>query len=79
MNGDIRLYDKIGKNANCKYPAFGDPVLHLDTTRDGKWLLATFKTYLLLLPTETEDDVSLYQNKIKIDERPRPIKLKIKL
>lgn len=78
-NGQIRLFDKIGKNANCKYPGLGDPVLHLDSTKDGKWLLATFKSYLLLLPTETQDDISLYENKLKIDDRPRPIKLKIKL
>ena len=57
----------------------GDPVLHLESTKDGKWLLATFKKYLLLLPTETEEEESLYENKIKIDERPRPIKLTIKL
>ena len=78
-NGEIRLYDKIGKNSNCKYPALGDPVLHLDSTKDGKWLLATFKTYLLLLPTETEDEINLYENKVKIVDRPQPIKLKIKL
>lgn len=78
-NGEIRLFDQIGKNANCKYPGFGDPVLHLESTKDGRWLLATFKNYLLLMPTETEDEVSLYENKIKINDRPRPIKLKIKL
>jgi len=78
-NGEIRLFDKIGKNANCKYPGLGDPVLHLESTKDGRWLLATYQSYLLLLPTETEDEVSLYENKIRINERPRPIKLKIKL
>lgn len=31
------------------------------------------------MPTETEDEVNLYENKIKINDRPRPIKLKIKL
>jgi hypothetical protein len=51
----------------------------LDSTKDGQWLLATFKNYLILLPTETEDEISLYEQKIKIDERPRPIKLTIKL
>ena len=79
MNGEIRLFDKIGKNSNCKYPGFGDPILHLDSTKDGKWLLATCKNYLILLPTETEDDVSLYQNKIQVKERPSPIKLRVKM
>lgn len=27
--GEIRLYNKIGNNANCKYSSFGDKVLHL--------------------------------------------------
>ncbi len=31
------------------------------------------------MPTETEDEVNLYENKIKINDRPRPIKLKIKM
>jgi hypothetical protein len=58
--GEIKLFNSIGRNANCKYPGLGDPVLHLDSTKDGKWLLASFKTYLLLIPTETNDDISLY-------------------
>ena len=49
--GEIRLYNKIGSNANCKYSSFGDKVLHLDSTKDGKWLLATFSQFLILLPT----------------------------
>lgn len=28
-SGEIRLFDKVGKNANCKYPGLGDPILHL--------------------------------------------------
>jgi hypothetical protein len=78
-SGEIKLFDEIGKNANCKYAGLGDPVVHLESTKDGKWLLATFKSYLLLIPTETDDELSLYEKKIKINERPRPIKLSIKL
>jgi hypothetical protein len=51
--GEIRLYNKIGSNANCKYSSFGDKVLHLEATRDGRWLLATFPKFLVLMPTET--------------------------
>ena len=50
-SGEIRLYNKIGSNANCKYSSFGEKVLHLDTTKDGRWLLATFPSFLILLPT----------------------------
>ncbi len=54
-SGEVRLYNKIGSNANCKYSSFGDKVLHLESTKDGRWLLATFAKFLILLPTETED------------------------
>jgi hypothetical protein len=54
------LYDQVGKNAKNLYPGFGDPILNLECTQNGiklaiifvgMWLLATCKSYLLLLPT----------------------------
>jgi hypothetical protein len=50
-SGEIRFYKQIGKNANNKFTSAGEPVIHLDTTKDGKWVLATFRTYLRLIPT----------------------------
>jgi hypothetical protein len=32
-------------------PALGDPILGVDVTADGRWLIATCKTYLLLIDT----------------------------
>jgi len=49
--GDIRLYKTMGQNAKTKYPGLGEPILAIDCTKDGKWLLATCKNYLILLPT----------------------------
>jgi len=49
--GEIRLYKEVGQNAKNLYQGFGDPILALDSTKDGKWLLATTKTYLILIPT----------------------------
>jgi hypothetical protein len=40
-NGDIRLYTDIEKNAKCLYPGLGEEIIHLDSTKDGRWLLAT--------------------------------------
>lgn len=51
QSGEIRFYNQIGKNANNKFTAAGEPVIHLDTTKDGKWVLATFRRYLRLIPT----------------------------
>ncbi|THV08487.1 VID27 cytoplasmic protein [Dendrothele bispora CBS 962.96] len=49
--GDIRLFDSIGKNAKTALPPLGDPILGIDTTADGRWIVATTKTYLLLIDT----------------------------
>jgi len=49
--GDIRLFDSIGKNAKTALPALGDPILGIDVTADGRWIVATTKTYLLLIDT----------------------------
>jgi hypothetical protein len=60
--GDIRLFDQIGKNAKVRgsihfraahqqtaLPALGDPIIGVDVSADGRWLVATCKTYLLLI------------------------------
>ena len=78
-NGEIRFYKQIGKNANNKFTSTGEPVIHLDTTKDGKWVLATFKTYLRLIPTENDHDESLFSRKIAFEHRPHPIRLSIAL
>ena len=49
--GDIRLFDSIGKNAKTALPPLGDPILGVDVTANGRWIVATTKTYLLLLDT----------------------------
>ncbi|KAN0061049.1 Vacuolar import and degradation protein 27 [Thecaphora frezii] len=49
--GDIRLFDSIGKNAKTALPALGDPIVGVDVTADGRYIIATCKTYLLLIDT----------------------------
>ncbi|KAF8591590.1 VID27-domain-containing protein [Ramaria rubella] len=49
--GDIRLFDVIGKNAKTALPALGDPILGVDVTANGRYIIATTKTYLLLIDT----------------------------
>jgi hypothetical protein len=77
--GEIRFYNQIGKNATNKFTSSGDRVIHLETTKDGKWVLATFRRYLRLIPTENDDELSLFDRKIPLMERPTPIKLEISL
>jgi hypothetical protein len=49
--GDIRLFDSIGKNAKTALPPLGDPIIGVDVTANGRWVVATTKTYLLLIDT----------------------------
>lgn len=53
--GDLRLFDTIGKNAKTLIPALGDPIIGVDVTADGKWVLATCQTYILLIDTTIKD------------------------
>lgn len=49
--GELRLFDQIGKNAKTALPALGDPIVGVDVTADGRYVVATCKTYLLLIDT----------------------------
>ncbi|KAJ7276462.1 VID27 cytoplasmic protein [Mycena haematopus] len=49
--GDIRLFDTIGKIAKTALPPLGDPIIGIDVTADGRYVVATTKTYLLLIDT----------------------------
>ncbi|KAJ7228629.1 VID27 cytoplasmic protein-domain-containing protein [Mycena pura] len=49
--GDIRLFDSIGKIAKTALPPLGDPIIGIDVTADGRYIVATTKTYLLLIDT----------------------------
>jgi hypothetical protein len=47
--GDIRLYDTVGKIAKTALTPLGDPIAGIDVSADGRWIVATTKTYLLLV------------------------------
>lgn len=50
--GDLRFYDGVGPNAKNLIPSFlGDAIQGIDCTKDGKFILLTFKSYLVLLDT----------------------------
>lgn len=77
--GDIRLFDRLGINAKTALPALGDPIIGLDTSADGRWLLATTKTYLLLidnLQTEGKNAGKLgFEKAFPKDNKPLPRRL----
>ncbi|KAI8622741.1 VID27 cytoplasmic protein-domain-containing protein [Chytriomyces sp. MP71] len=81
--GDIRLYDKLSVRAKTHLPGLGDPILGIDTTENGTWVVATCKTYLLLIGTEAKDakkDGATFSgfNKSLGDQKPVPKRLQLR-
>ncbi|XP_019166003.1 PREDICTED: protein CYPRO4 [Ipomoea nil] len=52
FDGKIRLYSKTSmRQAKTAFPGLGSPITHVDVTYDGKWILGTTDTYLILICT----------------------------
>ncbi|GKV04638.1 hypothetical protein SLEP1_g16777 [Rubroshorea leprosula] len=50
IDGKIRLYSSSSmRQAKTAFPGLGSPITHVDVTFDGKWILATTDTYLILI------------------------------
>lgn len=81
QKGEIRLYDRLGINAKTQLPAMGDPITGIDVSSDGKWILATCKTYILLIDAtikegKNEGQIGFLKSFGK-DSKPRPKRLQI--
>lgn len=52
LDGKIRLYSSSSmRQAKTAFPGLGSPITHVDVTYDGKWILGTTDTYLILICT----------------------------
>lgn len=77
--GDIRLFDRLGINAKTHIPALGEKIIGLDVSADGRWLLATCRTYLLLV--DTMQKKGKYEGKLGFEksfaatDKPQPRRL----
>ncbi|RCK57521.1 Vacuolar import and degradation protein 27 [Candida viswanathii] len=81
--GDIRLFDRLGTNAKTALPSLGDPIIGIDVSKDGRWLLATCKSYLLLIDnkiTEGQKNAGKlgFTNYFDKDKKPTPRRLALK-
>ena len=80
--GDIRMFDRLGINAKTHVPALGDPITGLDVSANGRWVLATTRTYLLLVDTLQRE--GKYEGKLGFersfakDAKPQPRRLTLK-
>jgi hypothetical protein len=77
--GDIRMFDRLGINAKTHIPALGDPIIGLDVSADGRWVLATCRTYLLLIDAmqkEGKNEGKLgFEKAFAKDSKPQPRRL----
>ncbi len=77
--GDIRMFDRLGIRAKTSIPALGEPILGLDVSADGRWVLATCKTYLLLIDALQKDGKNEgalgFEKSFAKDSKPQPRRL----
>lgn len=53
--GEIRLFNSVSKRAKTLCPGQGHPIIGIDTTAGGEWVLATTERYLLLFQTKVPE------------------------
>lgn len=89
-SGEIRFYSgvpgmpnvrKSGENpktAKVLLPGIGYPIKGVDVSADGKWVVATCKSYLLLIKAEVSEGKSAFRNRISANEKPAPKVLRLR-
>lgn len=77
--GDIRMFDRLGINAKTHIPALGEAIFGLDVSADGRWVLATCRTYLLLIDSLQKDGKNEgklgFERSFGKDSKPQPRRL----
>jgi len=80
--GDIRLFDSIGKIAKTALPALGDPIIGVDVTASGRWIVATCRTHLYVIDTLINDGKFSgklgFERSFPANARPTPKLLQLK-
>lgn len=75
-NGDIRLFNEIGKNAKTLITGFENPIKYIESSIDGKYLLATCDKYIMVINTENEFNVNGFDTCFgRITQKPLILKL----
>ncbi|KAJ2687685.1 Vacuolar import and degradation protein 27 [Coemansia spiralis] len=79
--GEIRLFDRLGVRAKTTLPALGEAILGIDVTSDGRYVVATCKTYLLLIDTKLPSDPAGktgFQKSFLQAQKPAPRRLQLR-
>jgi len=74
FDGTIRLYKQVGQDAKTLLPGLQDPIISIEVSRDSNWILATTKTYILIIPTMCENGKTGFEHRMG-KEKPNPKKL----
>jgi hypothetical protein len=73
--GEIRLYKEVGQNSKTNFPHVGSKIKSIDISHDKAWVLATTKTFLLVVPA-TSKDLSGFRDRLGKHKQP-PIRLSL--
>ncbi|KAI8359368.1 VID27 cytoplasmic protein-domain-containing protein [Mortierella sp. GBAus27b] len=77
--GDIKLFNVIGKNAKTALPGLGDPILGIDVAGNGRYVIATCKTYLMLIDVLNPENKKLgFDASFPAKDKPKCIKLQLR-
>lgn len=78
--GELRLFNKLNVRAKTLLPGLGDPIIGVDTTENGKWIVGTCKNYLLLIDTEIKGESGSlgFQKSMSEASKPVPKRLQLK-
>ncbi|CAD6985334.1 unnamed protein product [Tilletia controversa] len=80
--GEIRLFEAIGKNVKTALPSIRDPIRGIDVTADGRYMVVTYKTYLLLIDTLISEGRYAgklgFERSFPADAKPTPRRLQIR-
>ena len=74
-NGDIRLFNEIG-NAKTLITGFNNPIRYLDSSVDGKYILATCDKSIMVINTDNEHNLNGFNSCFgRINIKPLILKL----
>ncbi|KAF8983482.1 hypothetical protein BGZ46_010157 [Entomortierella lignicola] len=77
--GDIKLFNSIGKNAKTALPGLGDPIIGIDVTGAGRWIIATCKSYIMLIDVLNQENKKLgFDASFPAKDKPKCIKLHLR-
>lgn len=81
--GEIRLYDQVGKNAKTMLPGIRDPIIGIDTSKDGKYAIATCSTYLTFVDLQIRGESKSkgftgYERSFPMKEKPDGFRVELK-